>query len=123
MKKILIVDDSMFMRNRIKKALTGAGYAVTEATQGQEALEKFGQDQFDCVVTDLVMPILDGIGLLTALRASHPQMPVVVLTADIQQTTRAQCEELKATCFLNKPPDPALLVQSVELALHARLAA
>ena len=119
MKSILVVDDSSFMRNRIKQALCSAGFHVVEAMNGIEALECCSAGNFACIVTDLVMPILDGIGFLTKLREQNVTTPVVVLTADIQQTTRAQCEELGARRILHKPPNAEQLVQAIEYASMA----
>ena len=117
MKTILVVDDSSFMRNRVKSALTSAGFAVVEATNGEEGLAKCHSTNFDCIVTDLVMPVLDGIGFLTKLRELSVTTPVVVLTADVQQTTKAQCGELGARQVMNKPPDPQQLLLAVEQAM------
>ena len=119
MKSILVVDDSSFMRNRVAQTLGAAGFDVIKAENGAQALGKCGDGDFACIVTDLVMPEMDGIGFLQTLRERDLRIPVVVLTADIQQTTRARCEELGAHSFLNKPPDAARLCQAVQQAIAA----
>ncbi len=103
MQSILVVDDSTFIRNRVRQALVSAGYSVDEAVNGKQALEKCNVNNYDCIVTDLLMPELDGIGFLEGLSAQSQTPPLVVLTADIQNSTRERCQELGAKAFLNKP--------------------
>lgn len=110
---ILIVDDSMFMRNRIRKALQSAGYAVEEAVDGKQALEKCHSRNYDCVITDLVMPKLGGVEFLEQLSGQDQAPPAIVLTADIQSTTRRRCEELGAKAFLNKPVTPEQITEAI----------
>jgi len=100
---ILVVDDSTFLRKRIRQALQEDGYLLVEAGSGASALAELDKREFACIMTDLVMPDLDGFGLLAELQRRHIQTPVVVLTADIQKTTRERCEQLGAAAFLQKP--------------------
>jgi CheY-like chemotaxis protein len=100
---ILIVDDSAFTRKRVRQVLQDEGYALVEAINGAAALVAIGQQEFACVLTDLVMPELDGFGLLAELQFRHLATPIVVLSADIQKTTRERCEALGAAAFLQKP--------------------
>lgn len=117
MPTILIVDDSTFIRNRLRHALVSAGYGVEEAANGQQALEKCGAGDYACLVTDLVMPELDGIGLLEQLVEQGSALPAVVLTADIQKSTRERCEQLGARTFLNKPATAQEITDAIALAL------
>ena len=100
---ILIVDDSAFMRKRVRQALQNDGYTLVEASDGAAALAAIGQQEFACILTDLVMPELDGFGLLAELKFRKLPVPVVVLSADMQKTTRERCEALGAAAFLQKP--------------------
>ena len=100
---ILIVDDSAFMRKRVRQVLQNDGYALVEANSGAAALLAINQQEFACILTDLVMPELDGFGLLAELQYRRLPTPVVVLSADIQKTTRERCEALGAAAFLQKP--------------------
>ncbi|HOF51505.1 MAG TPA: response regulator, partial [Rhodoferax sp.] len=72
MSVILAVDDSPSMRKMVSFTLTGAGYQVVEAVDGQDAYEKAMSQSFDLVLTDQNMPRLDGLGLTRKLR-DHPQ--------------------------------------------------
>lgn len=103
MAKILIVDDSLFSRMHTCKPLREAGYELVEAADGNEGLAAADEHQPDCIITDLLMPNLDGIGFLAALKERGNTTPALVLTADIQDSKRQQCLELGARGFLFKP--------------------
>ena len=109
---VLIVDDSQFMRKRVRQSLTCQGYSLVEAATGVAALAELEKRTFDCILTDLVMPDLDGFQLLAELQRRQVSTPVVVLTADIQKTTRDRCEQLGA-CVVQKPVQPGRLRQIV----------
>lgn len=100
---ILIVDDSAFQRKRVLEALRPEGYTLQEAINGALALSALNERTFECVVTDLVMPEMDGFGLLAAMRERGIKTPVLVVTADIQKTTQNRCEELGARHIIKKP--------------------
>jgi CheY-like chemotaxis protein len=106
---VLVVDDSSFLRARIRQILDPEGYNLVEAKSGLAALEEIEKCEFACIVTDLAMPELDGFGLLEELRRRRLATPVVVLTADIQNTTRHHCEQLGAAAVLQKPIKAATL--------------
>lgn len=111
--RILIVDDSSFARLNVGKIVRSAGYDVIEAADGAEGVEKVRSERPACVVTDLLMPVLDGTGLLRTLREEGDRTPVIVLTADIQETKRQECLDLGALDFLGKPPKRELLLQRI----------
>jgi two-component system chemotaxis response regulator CheY len=113
MAKILMVDDSKFMRDRVIKALSKDGHEVIEAADGAVGLEMVAKHPLDCVLLDLNMPVLDGIEFLSRLRAGGSRLPVVVLTADIQVDTQALCKDLGASRFLPKPPRGEELCRTV----------
>lgn len=119
-RSILLVDDSMFLRKRLRQALQDEGYRLVEADNGQAALSAIEQQNFDCVLTDLVMPRMDGFGLLAEIRKRGLPVPVVVITADIQKTTRDRCVELGASAFLQKPVDPGSLRSTISAMMQAR---
>jgi twitching motility two-component system response regulator PilH len=102
-KKILIVDDSVFQRNRVKRVLAQYDYEILEGSDGHAALEMVAAHTPDCMLLDLLMPDMDGWKVLAALRERGMQIPVIVLTADIQESTREQCLELGAVAVLTKP--------------------
>ncbi len=117
MAKVLIVDDSMFSRSMIKKVVKNSGHESVEAENGREALEKIIDEKPDIVFTDLLMPEMDGIELLTSLKQKNLGVPVVVVSANVQDTVRQQCLELGAVEFFNKPPDKEKLLEYLEESL------
>jgi len=81
MKKILVVDDEEAIRLLYREELTEAGYDVDVAQDGAEALRKLEQAQPDLMTIDLRMPGMDGIELLSRVRAMHRELPIVISTA------------------------------------------
>lgn len=104
MSKILVVDDSLFARLNICEILKSAGYETLEAENGRVGLAKVLAEKPDCALSDLLMPEMDGIAFLKALRENSINLPVIVLSADIQETKRKQCLELGTAGFIAKPP-------------------
>ena len=120
MAKILVVDDSKFSRNRAIEALRRAGHEVFEASDGEVGLKMVATLAPDCVLLDMLMPVLDGPGFLSHLRAGGSDLPVVVVTADIQESTRALCENLGVSGFLQKPARGEDICRKVQDALIGR---
>ncbi|KXB09482.1 hypothetical protein AKJ60_00180 [candidate division MSBL1 archaeon SCGC-AAA385M11] len=116
MKRILVVDDSTFQRIMVAKMVTDAGYEAQTAQNGRECLESLQKQQVDLVLLDLNMPEMDGLQVLEHMSAKEQelQVPVIVLTADIQDSTRKRCMDLGVEAVLNKPPKQAELVSEVE---------
>ena len=119
MATLLIVDDSQFQRSFQRRALEAGGHTVLEAGGGRQALEIVAAERPSCVVTDLIMPDTRGLALLETLRSRHPRLPVLVVTADIQDQVRQQCLELGAFAVLHKPVDGEVLRRTVAGALEA----
>ena len=117
MAKILVVDDSLFQRNHICKMIIELGHEPTTAENGAVGLEKSKSEQPDCIITDLLMPIMNGIELLKNLHASGSDIPVIVLTADIQEASKSECIEHGARSFLNKPPKKEQFASALKEAL------
>ncbi|MCE5245434.1 MAG: response regulator [Candidatus Polarisedimenticolia bacterium] len=119
-KEILIVDDSTSMRQMVAFTLRGAGYAVLEAADGREALDRFSASpEVGLVVTDLNMPNLDGIGLIKALRA-QPRgrfLPILMLTTESQDARKQEGKAAGATGWIVKPFRPEQLVAVVQKVL------
>jgi CheY-like chemotaxis protein len=113
MTSILIVDDAAFSRRMIKKYLQTDGYSILEATNGKEGLEMVVDHQPDGILTDLLMPDLNGFEFLEALQNKGFNIPVAVVSADIQDSSRQRALELGATGFVNKPPKQEELLQIV----------
>lgn len=103
MVRILIVDDSIFQRSIISAPLKLEGHEIIEATDGQNAIEKISKENPDLIILDILMPIMDGIEVLKELQHLQNNIPVIMLTADIQDTTKNECLTLGAKAFINKP--------------------
>jgi len=104
MAKILIIEDSSFTRKAIAKMAKADGHEVLEADEGSVGLELAASQSPDCITLDLIMPGMDGMEVLRYLQNKALNIPVIVLTADVQEDTRKQCLELGAVDILNKPP-------------------
>jgi two-component system, chemotaxis family, chemotaxis protein CheY len=114
---ILVVDDSGMARRGSRRILEGAGYTVVEAEDGMAALERYFIDKPDLVLLDLVMKGMYGIEVLTKLRALDGEARVIVLSADIQTSSRDMVGDAGAVGFLNKPVAPDDLIAAVRSAI------
>lgn len=115
MHSILAVDDSPSMRQMVAFTLKTAGFAVTEAVDGQDAWEKARQKDFDLVLTDQNMPRLDGIGLTKKLRESpkFKTTPILILTTESSDQMKQAGRAAGATGWLVKPFDPTKLIEVI----------
>ena len=117
MSKVLIADDSFLARQLFIKVLKGKGYEVIEAINGQDAMEKILTQSPDCLLLDLLMPEMDGFAVLKALREKNLSIPVIVVSADIQETSRVKCHELGAVGFINKPIKDDGILSAIQKAI------
>jgi two-component system chemotaxis response regulator CheY len=119
MANILAVDDSASMRQMVAFTLKGAGHTVTDAADGQEALQKAKTGSFDLVLTDVNMPIMDGITLTKQLRAlpAYKFTPILVLTTEAGADKKSQGRAAGATGWLVKPFNPQQLLATVKKVL------
>ena len=117
--KILLVDDSGLARRGARQILESAGYVVAEAEDGLVALERYFLEKPDLVLLDLVMKGMTGLDVLTKLHQMDGQARVIVVSADVQHSSRAMAETGGAVGFLNKPIDRDGLLAAVESALGA----
>ena len=108
--KVLLVDDSGLARRSTRRVLENAGYAVVEADDGLSALEQFAVEKPDIVMLDLVMKGMYGLEVLAKLRELDPAVRVIVMTADIQTSSREMVKAAGASGFINKPAQPAHVV-------------
>ncbi len=84
--------------------ISNSSHTVIEAENGAQGLEMIENFCPDCIILDLLMPEVDGYQVLETLKAKDNRTPVVVCSADIQDTAREKCLALGAAGFLNKPP-------------------
>ncbi|GMV84958.1 MAG: hypothetical protein AMXMBFR80_08150 [Dehalococcoidia bacterium] len=103
MATILVVDDAAFMRMRMSKILTEAGYQVVQAENGLEAVEKYRSEKPDAVLMDITMPEMDGLTALKEIRSLDPTARVAMVTALGQQQIVLEAVKSGAKDFLVKP--------------------
>jgi two-component system chemotaxis response regulator CheY len=115
-RKVMAVDDSKTMRDMVAFTLRQAGFEVLEAVDGRNALSVLGQSKVDCVVTDLNMPVMDGIQLIRELRAHpmHKSTPILMLTTEGDPAKKEAGRQAGATGWLVKPFNPEKLVQTIQ---------
>jgi chemotaxis protein CheC len=118
--RVLVVDDARVARAVLREALQVAGHEVVEAPNGAAGLKAAVELRPDCITTDLLMPGFDGLTFIDTLRARGVRAPVLVVTADIQRSTRDECLRRGVSAVLSKPVSAAELNRSVEDALARR---
>ena len=104
-RKLLLVDDSALARRSMRSILESDGFEVVEAEDGMAALERYFLEKPDLVLLDLVMRGMYGLDVLTKLRQLDPSARVIVVTADVQDSSHQLVEEAGASAFINKPVD------------------
>jgi len=115
MARILAVDDSAAMRQMVGITLTGAGHEVQQAADGREALQIAERQTFDLVITDVNMPVMDGLTLVRHLRnlPSYRGVPLLVLTTEATTERKLEGKAAGATGWLVKPFNPDRLLATV----------
>jgi len=114
-KRVMTVDDSRTMREMVSFTLRKAGFEVSEAEDGSKALAALKAAPVDVVITDLNMPVMDGVALIRALRADPAcrALPILMLTTESDAGKKAEGKSAGATGWLVKPFDPERLVDVV----------
>jgi two-component system, chemotaxis family, chemotaxis protein CheY len=121
--RALVVDDSQAMRRSIMYALQRLGGVVcVEAADGADGLKKFSQGQFDLVLTDINMPLMDGLKLISHIRqaSANSNVPIVVITTEGATADRERAMTLGASAYLVKPVQAKVVLDTVKglLNLH-----
>jgi len=114
-KRILIVDDSSSMRTVAGIALRGAGYEVLEAGNGQEGLAKLDGERIHLIISDVNMPVMDGIEFLKEVKR-HPNYrftPVIMLTTEAGEDKKAAGRAAGAKAWIVKPFQPSVMLDAV----------
>ncbi|BET68248.1 hypothetical protein ASA1KI_31660 [Opitutales bacterium ASA1] len=116
---ILVVDDEGPVRETFRRLLETAGYRVTSAADGAEALELWASPgrTFDLVVTDMMMPAMGGLNMLRVLRRTAPDVPVIAMTGLAQAGVREELDTLGVVEYLEKPTQPVDVLLAVRRAL------
>lgn len=115
MRRVLVVDDAVSMRQMVAFTLRHGGYDVVEAEHGQDALNKLQSTTVDLVLTDLNMPVMDGITLIQNLRKipAMKSKPILMLTTEGLAAKKEQGKAAGATGWIVKPFDPEKLLQTL----------
>jgi two-component system chemotaxis response regulator CheY len=114
-KTILVVDDSPSMREMIAFTLKRAGCTIVQSGDGQEALEKLGGERVALIITDLNMPVMDGMTFIKEARV-NPQLkftPILMLTTESQEEKKQEGKAAGATGWIVKPFDPQQLLSTI----------
>ncbi len=119
MARILVVDDSRLACVALRQVLEKAGHEVFVADSAPKGLQMAAELMPDCITSDILMPGMDGRALLEALRTQGIEVPVVVVTADIQETTRAECLRRGAYAVVDKPLKGQELLRAIDAAIAA----
>lgn len=111
-KMILLVEDEAISRYAFAQILRSHRHEVIEAADGGEALKLLDEYGFDLIITDLVMPGVDGFALVARIRQKLPNMPIVLISGYTAAYAAPAFDGL--TTFISKPIDPALLIATVQ---------
>lgn len=118
-KTVLIIDDSPSMREMIAFILKRAGYTIIQSGDGQEALAKLGGERVALIITDLNMPVMDGMTFIKEARA-NPHLkftPILILTTESQEEKKQQGKAAGATGWIVKPFNPQQLLATISKVL------
>src|SRR5438046_7695382 len=99
-RKVLVVDDDPVIGRSFDRVLSGKGYAVITARDGEEALSKLASDNYDLVFADIRMPGMSGLDVAERLKASQPWLPVVVVTGYGTEANEASAKAMGVRDFL-----------------------
>ncbi len=115
-KTIMIVDDSTSMRQVVSIALTGAGHTVIECRDGKDALDKLKGQKINMIVSDVNMPVMDGISFVKALKEipAYKFTPVLMLTTESQEAKKAEGKAAGVRAWMVKPFKEDQLLAAVE---------
>jgi two-component system chemotaxis response regulator CheY len=111
-KTVLAIDDSRTIRELLRATLTEGGFSVVTANDGLEGIDRFNDQRFDAVITDINMPNLDGFGVIEGIRSSgsNQRVPILVLTTESSPAFKQRARDLGATGWIVKPfEDKSLL--------------
>lgn len=117
MTKILIVDDNAALRASLRRTLKENGYRVVEVENGKRALESIARGAPDLVVTDLLMPEMDGLEFIAKVRQTNSGLPVIAMSGSVETVYLMAAEKFGAVAILEKPFTPEDLTGAIQKAL------
>lgn len=121
-RKVLVVDDDPAVRKSIDRVLTGKGYAVITAENGEEALRKLNEEKYDLVYTDIRMPGMSGLEVAEHVKAQQPWTPVVIITGYGTDAAESRAKAAGVSSFMHKPLSPEMIEGSARDAMVAAAA-
>ncbi|WP_295004327.1 response regulator [uncultured Dechloromonas sp.] len=120
-KTILVVDDSSSFRNVVSIALKDAGYQVVQAGDGRDALGRLDGRKISLIITDLNMPVMDGLSFVKAARqiAAYRFTPIIMLTTEAGEDKKAEGKAAGVRAWVLKPFQPPVLLDAVAKLIQA----
>jgi two-component system chemotaxis response regulator CheY len=117
--RVLTVDDSRTILAMLHHTLSSAGFEVLQAEDGQMGLDVLAREKVDVVITDINMPVMDGIEFIKNVRASGAHsLPILILTTETSQDKRDQGRAAGGTGWIVKPFDPDKLISVIHRVVH-----
>ena len=116
-KKILIVDDEKTTREILSRALTAKGFLIRTVASGADALEAMDEEPFDLLITDLLMPNMEGNDLIEKAQQLQPDLISIVITAHATIETAVKALQQGAYDYITKPFDPEVMIPVIERGL------
>lgn len=117
MARILVVEDEESVRDFVNRVLTMHGHSVLIASDGAEAVDLMGSHHFDLLLSDIAMPMMDGISLALKVRATRPHVPILLMTGFADERQRAHNLSLLIEGLITKPFNMDQLLGAVNKAL------
>ncbi len=117
MARILLAEDEDGVREFVSRVLTLNGHSVLEAHDGAQAVELMDKHHFDLLLTDIVMPVMDGISLALKVRDTRPAVPIILMTGYANESQRAHNLSVLIEELLSKPFNKDQLMKAVNDAL------
>jgi CheY-like chemotaxis protein len=124
MENILVIDDEPQIRSMIRLVLERSGYSVMEATDGLEGIKQFRENPANLIITDLIMPNKDGIGMIIELKKEFPDVKIIAMSGGGLNRPEGYlrgAQKLGAACTLSKPINRQDLIQAVRDSLKKEL--
>jgi two-component system response regulator MtrA len=118
--KILIVDDESTLRQTLARILQQEGFEVTTAESGEQALAFLAATEFDLLYLDIRMPVLSGLDVLERVHAGHPNLPVLLFTAQPDLSSAVEALRRGASDYLLKPLKPETIIEKTRAVLRAQ---
>ena len=120
LQRVLVVDDDCVIRRSAARQLAQAGYLVSTAANGNEALTLLGLEAYDAVLSDVRMPVMNGIDLLKIARGRFPALPFIIMTGWVEDYINEAALTWGAAAVLDKAVPPHQLLPTLKMAIDAK---